>query len=262
METVELMYAGRFVSRGRSRHGTRTIDSYELIFVQSGKLEMFEDERVFSVAAGSFLLLRPGRRHGGLSAYGKDLTFFWCHFLPRGAERRARLDGMESCRAAARRGRFEEYFQLLLSELREVGTGNSADLLAELLLTEAERIPSDGEGGSATSELALRVREHIALHFEESLSTAVLGETLHCNADYLNRVCRRVWGHTVTEEINLTRLRYACRLLLSGKLRVKEVAYESGFNDPAYFRRRFRREFGLTPSEYRAAHSFGHVNTV
>ncbi len=260
MEPVEFIHAGRFVSRGRGRHGIRIIDSYELIFVQSGTLEMFEAERNYAVPAGSFLLLHPGLRHGGLSAYGNDLVFFWCHFLPRGVERKARLEAMDSCRAVVRPERMGEYFQLLLSELREVGSGCSADLLAELLLAEAERIPPGGAGG-VMPELAVRAREYIALHFEETLSTAVLAEALHCNADYLNRLCRRCWGRTVTEEINLARLRYACRLLPAGKLSVKEIAFESGFNDPAYFRRRFRREFGLSPAEYRAAHSLGHVNT-
>ena len=261
MEPVQLDHAGRFVSRGRGRHGTRIIDSYELIFVQSGTLDMFEEERNFSVPSGSFLLLRPGLRHGGLSAYGKDLVFFWCHFRPRSPERRERLETMDSSRAAVRPERLEEYFLLLLSELREVGGGTSADLLTELLLAEAERISPGGVIRADAPELAGRAREYIALHFEETLSTAVLAGALHCNADYLNRVCRRCWGHTVTEEINLARLRYACRLLPAGKLSVKEIAFESGFNDPAYFRRRFRREFGLSPAEYRAAHSLGHVNT-
>ncbi|WP_294504554.1 AraC family transcriptional regulator [uncultured Victivallis sp.] len=263
MELVELIHAGRFVSRGRGRHITRIIDSYELIFVQSGTLEMFEAERNYAVPAGSFLLLHPGLRHGGLSAYGNDLVFFWCHFLPRGVERKARLEAMDTCRAVVRPERMGEYFQLLLSELREVGSGCSADLLAELLLAEAERISPAAEADDCVaSELASRAKEYIILHFEESLSTAVLGEALHCNPDYLNRVCHRSWGHTVTEEINLARLRYACRLLSQGKLSVKEIAFESGFNDPAYFRRRFRREFGLSPAEYRAAHSLGHVNTA
>lgn len=261
MEPVELIHAGRFVSRGKGRHGTRVIDSYELILVQSGTLEMFEEEHFFAVNPGEYLLLRPGLRHGGLAAYGRSLVFFWCHFLPRSRERKARLDGMDSCRAAARPERSGEYFQLLLSELRETGPGNTADLLAELLLAEAERVPAGEARAASSSELAVRAREYIALHFEESLSTAALARALRCSADYLNRVCRRGWGHTVTEEINLARLRYGCRLLLAGKLNVKEVAFESGFNDVAYFRRRFRREFGLSPAEYRAAHTLGHVNT-
>ncbi|HBP06964.1 MAG TPA: AraC family transcriptional regulator, partial [Lentisphaeria bacterium] len=57
METVRMLNAGRFVSRGRGRHGTRVIDSYELIYVDAGKLEMFEAGRTFRLSAGEWLLL-------------------------------------------------------------------------------------------------------------------------------------------------------------------------------------------------------------
>ena len=61
METVRMLNAGRFVSRGRGRHGTRVIDSYELIYVDAGKLEMFEAGRTFRLSAGEWLLLpAPG----------------------------------------------------------------------------------------------------------------------------------------------------------------------------------------------------------
>lgn len=263
METVNMLNAGRFLSRGKGRHGTRTIDSYELIYVDAGTLEMFEEERQFRLAPGDWLLLRPGFVHGGLAAYEPQLVFYWGHFLPRDEAGRNRLDAMPSTGHAPRPGRFGEYYRLLLSELRETGTGRGADLLTELLLEEAARtVPAQTEGddGEGTG-LPARAREYIKLHFEEELSAGLLAEALQCGPDYLNRLCRRAWGHTVTEEINRVRLARACRLLLEGKLCVKEVAYESGFNDPAYFRRRFRRAFGQTPGEYRQGHSLGHTNT-
>jgi AraC-like DNA-binding protein len=34
---------------------------------------------------------------------------------------------------------------------------------------------------------------------------------------------------------------------------ITAIAYECGFNDLSYFNRSFRRRFGLTPSEARAA---------
>ncbi len=257
---MQFHYAGRFVSRGKGRHSTRVIDSFELIFVDSGSLDLFEGDQAFHLTAGDWLLLRPNLRHGGLSAYEPGLVFYWCHFMPRDAEGRRRLGEMASSGHADRPGRFGEYCSLLLSELREKGAGRTADLLVELLLQEAEG-NSTGAQNIASPGLPEQAREYIKLHFEESLSTALLAEALHCSADYLNRICRRSWGHTVTEEINLQRLAYACRLLRAGKRNIKEVAYDSGFNDPAYFRRRFRAVYGQTPGEYRAGHSFGHVNT-
>ena len=156
METVRMLNAGRFVSRGRGRHGTRVIDSYELIYVDAGKLEMFEAGRTFRLSAGEWLLLRPGRRHGGLAAYEPQLVFYWGHFVPRGAEGGARLEAMPSSGRSGRPGRFGEYYRLLLSELRESGPGPGADLLAELLLLEAGR-RSEGKEEKAASGLAERI---------------------------------------------------------------------------------------------------------
>ena len=72
---------GRFISRGRGKHPIRRIDSDELIYVLHGKLEIFEDKQIFAVNAGEWLILKRGRRHGGLSDFGKDLSFFWVHFI-------------------------------------------------------------------------------------------------------------------------------------------------------------------------------------
>jgi len=35
---------------------------------------------------------------------------------------------------------------------------------------------------------------------------------------------------------------------------VSTIAYELGFQDPAYFSRLFKRHMGLTPKEYRRTH--------
>jgi AraC-like DNA-binding protein len=40
---------------------------------------------------------------------------------------------------------------------------------------------------------------------------------------------------------------------LSAGRSITAVAFEAGFNDLSYFNRTFRRRFGLTPSEARAA---------
>ncbi|MCB9265040.1 MAG: helix-turn-helix transcriptional regulator [Lewinellaceae bacterium] len=47
------------------------------------------------------------------------------------------------------------------------------------------------------------------------------------------------------------RLQKAKALLLSTNLNISEIAYDVGFNDPAFFSRTFREEFGLSPTEVR-----------
>ena len=81
---IEVFNGGRFVSRGRGRHQTRKIDSDELIFCVKGSLQMFEDEELYELKAGDYLILEHGRIHGGVRDYSGGLSFFWIHFRDRG----------------------------------------------------------------------------------------------------------------------------------------------------------------------------------
>lgn len=56
---------------------------------------------------------------------------------------------------------------------------------------------------------------------------------------------------TPSEFIRFIRLRRAADLLGKSQLFVNEVAYQVGFNDPKYFRKYFKEEFGLSPNEYK-----------
>ena len=60
------------------------------------------------------------------------------------------------------------------------------------------------------------------------------------------------YGITPVQLILEERLKYAKKLIQEHPdISIKEVAYSSGFNDPNYFARAFRRQEGLTPSAYK-----------
>lgn len=54
-----------------------------------------------------------------------------------------------------------------------------------------------------------------------------------------------------SEFIRFIRLKRAATLLEKSQLFVNEVAFQVGFNDPKYFRKYFKEEFGITPNEYK-----------
>ena len=98
MASVAALNGGLFVSRGKGTHPTRVIDSHELIFVRSGILELFEEERRFRLGPGEALVLWPGRRHGGAAPYPPDLSFFWIHFnIPKDQTQGRCFEVMQSC---------------------------------------------------------------------------------------------------------------------------------------------------------------------
>jgi len=261
---VQACNAGLFVSRGQGRHGTRIIESHELIFVRSGTLGMFEDRRRFTLRAGQALLLRAGRRHGGTLPYPPDLRFYWIHFRLRpegGTRRAAHTLRLPSQTTVSRPDRLTELFRLFLDDQENDRlTPLTADLLLLLMLSEVANTRPDDPTAATASSLAGRAELLIRLHADTPLSTASLAAELRCNPDYLGRIFHQTNGRTLTAAIHAQRHRRARAMLLEDNRSIKEIARACGFDDAGYFRRLFRRQEGLSPSAYRRLYARMHVN--
>jgi AraC-like DNA-binding protein len=66
----------------------------------------------------------------------------------------------------------------------------------------------------------------------------------------LFRKTKMLTGLSVIDLIRSTRLKKAEMLLKQKKMTISEVAFTVGFNDPKYFSKSFRSQFGKTPTEY------------
>lgn len=62
---------------------------------------------------------------------------------------------------------------------------------------------------------------------------------------------KNLLGLSPMDFIQQYRIHYACKLLEETSLPLSEIAFRCGFNDPGYFGKRFRKQIGTTPSEYR-----------
>jgi AraC-like DNA-binding protein/mannose-6-phosphate isomerase-like protein (cupin superfamily) len=102
---------------------------------------------------------------------------------------------------------------------------------------------------------ALRLRgllEHIREHHAERLSVEGAARLAGMRPSQMRKTFKRVAGMSLLQYLNHVRLARAAQLLRETELTVAAVAMEVGFVDQSYFDRRFRREFGQTPSAFRA----------
>ena len=81
-----------------------------------------------------------------------------------------------------------------------------------------------------------------------------LSRAIGMSKSQLNRKLNVLRGQSSVELINQVRLEHARIVLLETDLSISEIAYQSGFNDPNYFGRRFGQLYGMSPSEYRDRH--------
>ncbi len=64
------------------------------------------------------------------------------------------------------------------------------------------------------------------------------------------RKVRGVTGYTPKEYLRIMRMKKAAELLSTQQYTVSEVTYMVGINDPFYFSRCFKAQFGISPSSY------------
>ena len=83
------------------------------------------------------------------------------------------------------------------------------------------------------------------------ISISELAASCHISETYFRRLFARAFGMSPMAYLTHKRMSYACELLRNTPLSVEDVCYESGYRDPAYFCRMFKKFTGLPPSEYR-----------
>lgn len=98
-----------------------------------------------------------------------------------------------------------------------------------------------------------RVRQILDENLEnEHFDIAALCQAMLMSRMQLHRKLTALSGRPATLFIRSHRLGKAVELLETTGLSVSEIAFKTGFSNPAYFSRCFKEEFGKPPSEWRA----------
>lgn len=111
----------------------------------------------------------------------------------------------------------------------------------------------EGMHARATSRF-LAVQEFIHERMGEQIHLADLSKVAGLNPTYFSDRFQELVGVRPLEYLQRRRIERAQYLLLTGGAPIKEVAYQVGIPDAAYFTRLFTRLSQSSPTEYREAH--------
>ena len=107
--------------------------------------------------------------------------------------------------------------------------------------------------------LLSRAMEMLAEDYSQNITVAALAESCGISETYFRKLFARVYGMSPMAYISNQRISYARELLTNTSISVENVGYQSGYRDPAYFCRIFKKITGMSPSEYRAEAVSGSV---
>lgn len=78
-----------------------------------------------------------------------------------------------------------------------------------------------------------------------------LAENFKLTPQYASKLIRQLTGKTFSQILLNIRMQRACTLLQDTKIPIGDIAFEIGYANPEHFIRLFKREFSITPGEYR-----------
>lgn len=125
-----------------------------------------------------------------------------------------------------------------------------AAVIASVVSKEAEQVLTEAKIYQSNPRLT-RFSMLIDQHFKEEKLVAFYAAQLNISANYLNILCKKSLDISATQLIHQRVMLEAKRLLQSTDLSVKEIAFELGFIDHAYFSNFFKNHLGISPSEFR-----------
>lgn len=102
-----------------------------------------------------------------------------------------------------------------------------------------------------------RVVRYVRENLTRRMSLADAAAAADLSPNYLAHLLKKETGKTFTDLVTERRMEKAQELLAHTTLRIAEVAEAVGFEDEAYFARRFRQCLKIAPREYRNRHYSG-----
>ena len=260
-----------------SNPGLHQHDFYELVLVDRGSAQHFMNSKAIQIRPGNLFLIPPGKIHGYLDPQDLHIyNFLFCRDVYELF--RNDLSSLPS---------FQMLFQVQLrleSDLRSrTGLLSLAGEDFEKALNAAGKIVCEIESrhqgartvvlGSFLSFIAhclrqasLPVKSCAANHYAGQISSLLAELEQHPDKEWtLEKMARaagmsvanfRLCFHMLTgcapvEYLLQLRLRKAAAMLVSSRLSVGEIAWQTGFRDANYFSRQFRRFYGESPRDYR-----------
>ncbi|MFC5469209.1 response regulator [Cohnella suwonensis] len=94
-------------------------------------------------------------------------------------------------------------------------------------------------------------KAYIDRHYAEPISLTSIADHFHFNASYFSNLFKNGTQMNISDYILKTRMSVAERLLQKSSHKVYVIASKVGYPDVKYFIRLFKKEFGLSPDEYR-----------
>ncbi len=254
IKKTESFYYHRIENKTCSNSTQHFHSGFELYYMKEGKCHYVIDDNSFDIISGDVILIPSGTMHG--TNYGsKPCTRLLINF-PESFIDSEILSAIKSMGYIYRNSEtvppINELFYLIEQEYLKNDSLSYPALKAYtegilmIMLRRSKKVDPDR---NSIVDAAVR---YIQENYTSTIRLADVAKMLSVSEEHLSRIFKKEITFGFSEYITLIRLQKAEHMLKNEPSRaVTEVAYACGFNDSNYFSYKFKKAYGLTPSEVR-----------
>ena len=251
---------------------SRYVKDYEIDIYLGGQRDMYIDGTRYKITEGSTVFRKPGQlveSYGDYNCYMLTLDFSKEINISQEKYMRHRTgDAQSICQDNILEDIppvFYPYHKdelvAIIKKIESVSYPNieHSDLAKQyvfefllLLIADAVRHAREPlERSVAAKDYIKTACSYIKGNYNKEISVSHLAEMLNLNPNYMIRLFKNNLGITPGKYITELRLFYAKNMLLETDLSTKEIAFQCGFNSPAYFTKCFKAKYKKPPEQYR-----------
>ena len=230
---------------------------YQLLYVASGKVQFFFDQKERIVTKGNMVLFRPGETQiYNLYAQDKPETY-WVHFTGSSVESLLDYYQMPKGENVFFTGTSPDYqwlFRQMIQELQLMRV-NFDDLLTMNLrhiFLMINRYLKEGKSlGTDMIDVVERATHYFNENYNQPISVEKYAEEHNFTPSWFIQNFKHITKMTPLQYIVSLRITNAMNLMDNTGYNVSQIAEAVGYDNALYFSRLFKKHMGISPSEYK-----------